>query len=183
MKINHIILLNLLVIFNTVNLIAQDIVFNFEKDKDLKEWFIVNDDVMGGISESNFSINKDGNGIFQGYISIENNGGFSSVKYKFSKIYIKNATVLILRIKGDSKNYQFRIKANSLDKHSYITKFSTTGEWQDIEIPLKNMYPSFRGKKLDIPNFFEDSIDEIAFLIANKCDENFELTIDTIELK
>ena len=64
MKINHIIL-SLLIIFNIKNINAQDIIFNFEKDKDLKEWFIVNDDVMGGISESNLSISKDGYGIFQ----------------------------------------------------------------------------------------------------------------------
>ena len=66
MKKNRIILFNLLIIFNSITLMSQDNIFNFEKNKDLKQWFIVNDDVMGGISESNFSISKDGIGIFQG---------------------------------------------------------------------------------------------------------------------
>ena len=162
---------------------SKQIIYNFNKTSNIQNWMVVDDIVMGGKSIGSFELSEEGNGIFEGHVSLENNGGCSSVKYKFSKIYIKNATVLILRIKGDSKNYQFRIKANSLDKHSYITKFSTTGEWQEIEIPIQNMYLSFRGKKLDIPNFSEAHIEEIAFLIANKSEESFDFAIDTIELK
>ena len=62
-------------------------------------------------------------------------------------------------------------------------QFSTTGEWQKIEIPFQSLYPSFRGKKLDIPNFSEDFIEEIAFLIGNKRAEHFKLIIDKIEFK
>ena len=161
----------------------EQIVFNFNKTSNIKNWIVVDDAVMGGKSVGSFELSNEGNGVFKGNVSLENNGGFSSVKYQFSKIYIENATVMILRIKGDGKNYQFRLKANSGDKHTYISKFSTTGEWQEIEIPLQNMYPSFRGKELDFPNFSEKYIEEIAFLIANKSAEYFELAIDTIELK
>jgi hypothetical protein len=45
------------------------------------------------------------------------------------------------------------------------------------------MYPSFRGRKLDAPNFSHDSIEEIVFLIGNKKNERFELIIDKIALK
>ena len=45
------------------------------------------------------------------------------------------------------------------------------------------MYPSFRGRKLDEPNFYHESIEEITFLIANKQNEDFKLLIDKIELK
>lgn len=161
----------------------KQIVFDFNKTSNIKNWIVVDDAVMGGKSVGSFELSNEGNGVFKGNVSLENNGGFSSVKYKFSKLYIENAKVMILRIKGDGKNYQFRLKANSEDKHAYISKFSTTGEWQEIEIPLQNMYPSFRGKELDIPNFSEKYIEEIAFLIANKSAEYFELAIDTIELK
>ena len=45
------------------------------------------------------------------------------------------------------------------------------------------MYPSFRGRRLDEPNFSHDYIEEIVFLIGNKKNENFELIIDKIALK
>ena len=183
MKINHIILINLLIIFNTVNLMAQDIVFNFKKEKNLKEWFIVNDNVMGGISESNFSTSKDGNGIFQGYVSTENNGGFCSIRHSLSRKYIGNNKVLKLKIKGDRKDYQLRIKADRNDYFSYIITFKTTGEWQEIEIPLKEMYPSFRGRALNMQNFNKNYFEEIAFLVGNKKNEKFKLIIDRITLE
>jgi hypothetical protein len=43
------------------------------------------------------------------------------------------------------------------------------------------MYPSFRGRKLNQPNFSKDSIEEI-LLIGNKKKEEFKLLIDKIEL-
>ena len=44
----------------------------------MQNWSIVNDDVMGGISKSNLSMNDKNNLIFSGYLSLENNGGFAS---------------------------------------------------------------------------------------------------------
>mgnify|MGYP001272170474 CR=1 FL=1 len=161
----------------------KQIIFDFNKISNIKTWTVINDAVMGGKSEGDFFIDSDGNGVFEGDVSLENNGGFSSVKYSFSKIDIKNASKINLVVKGDGKNYQFRLKGKSKDKHSFVSKFSTTGEWQEIEIQLKDMYPSFRGKKLEISNFSEDSIEEIAFLIGNKSAEHFKLIIDKIEFK
>ena len=41
---------------------------------------------MGGRSNDKFKIDSDGNGLFSGDVSLENNGGFSSVHYQFEKI-------------------------------------------------------------------------------------------------
>ena len=87
-----------------------------------------------------------------------------------------------IRLKGDGKNYQFRVKTNKNQKYSYITTFSTSGEWQTIQIELSELYPSFRGRKLDLPNFKHSTLEEITFLIANKNNESFELQLDKVEL-
>ncbi len=123
---------------------------------------------MGGESSSTFELNADGYGVFKGDISIENNGGFSSVRYRFKKMLIKDYTKIMVKLKGDGKMYQFIIKSNSGENYSFVTPFSTSGEWQDIEIPLKDMYPSFRGIRLNQPNFADEYIGEINFLIGNK---------------
>ncbi len=163
--------------------ISTPVIFNFNKKSDIKNWTIVNDVVMGGQSSSSFKLNTDGHAVFEGDVSLENNGGFSSVRYRFEKKQVKEYTKVIIKLKGDGKNYQFRIKSNSDDYYSYITPFSTSGEWQEIEIPLKEMYPSFRGRKLKQPNFSNDKIEEIRFLIGNKKQEKFKLLLDKIELK
>ena len=166
-----------------VSSLSSHILFDFNKNSSISNWIVVDDFVMGGKSNGNFQLNKDGKGVFSGKISLDNNGGFSSVRYGFNKLNIEKFKSIVLKIKGDGKNYQFRIKHKSSDYASYITSFSSSGEWQEIEIPLNIMYPSFRGRKLDEPNFFHKSIQEVTFLIANKKNEEFIILIDKIELR
>ena len=169
----------------TVNLAPQNkpiTLFNFSKGESIKNWRIVNDDVMGGISTATFNLSKEGNGIFQGKVSTKNNGGFASVRYIMDEMNIKESTRIKIKVKGDGKNYQFRIKNKTSDYFSYITTFSTNGEWQVIELKLKDFYASFRGRKLEIPNFDKSAIGQAAILIANGKDEAFKLEIDIIEV-
>ena len=158
------------------------IIFDFTTKSDIKNWLVTDDDVMGGISSGTFKLNDEGFGVFSGSVSLENNGGFSSVRYRFEKINVKGYNKIIIKLRGDGKSYQFRMKSNSSDNYSYISTFSTSGEWQEIEIPINDMYPSFRGRKLNQPNFSNDYIEEIGFLIGNKKAEKFTLLLDKIEL-
>lgn len=158
-------------------------IFEFSSNVTINNWRVVDDVVMGGISSGNFSINKEGYGDYNGKVSLENNGGFSSLRYDFSSIKVNNYTKVVLKIKGDGKDYQFRIKDKQSNYHSYIYTFSTNKDWQTIEIPLAEMYPAFRGKKLNIGNFNSETIAQTAFLIANKKNEQFQLLIKGIYLK
>ncbi|MDH3709284.1 MAG: CIA30 family protein [Cyclobacteriaceae bacterium] len=155
---------------------------DFDKNPNVTNWYVVDDVVMGGRSSSSFRVSSQVYGVFEGKVSLENNGGFSSVRYKMGKTDLISFDKLVIRLKGDGKRYQFRIKARSSDYYSYIFYISTNGEWQTVEILLKDMYPSYRGRKLDIPNFSGESIEELAFLISNKRAESFKLLIDKIEL-
>ena len=159
------------------------VIYDFSTKSNPSDWRIIDDGVMGGKSEGNFSIDEKSKGIFEGDVSLENNGGFSSVRYQFDALKVTANTKVCLFVKGDAKEYQFRIKDKSSNYFSYITTFKTSGEWQEIEIPLKELYPSFRGQKLNLPNFSGSSFEEILFLIANKKNEKFKLTLDKIELK
>ena len=161
----------------------SEIIFDFNKKSDLTDWTIVDDVVMGGRSAGSFDIDEDGHGVFKGNVSIANNGGFSSLRYRCKKINTTSYTKVLLRVKGDGKPYQFRIKAKASGYYSYISQFKTADEWETIEISLSDMYPAFRGRKLDIPNYSNDGIEEIAFLIGNKKAEDFILMIDSISLR
>ena len=165
------------------SLITSPIIFDFNIKSEIRKWVIVDDVVMGGRSSGNFKLNNEGHGVFEGEISLENNGGFSSVRYDFEKTSLEGKTKVNITLLGDGKEYQFRIKADNGDYYSYIIPFSTSGEWEEIEIQLKDMYPSFRGRRLDFPNFSERSFEGITFLIGNKKNEKFKLVLDKIELK
>ncbi|MEJ2585776.1 MAG: CIA30 family protein [Robiginitalea sp.] len=157
-------------------------IFDFQPDADLNNWTVVNDGVMGGRSRSTLSLDQAGHGVFSGRVSLENNGGFASIRLQCGRIDL-NSKAMVLRVKGDGKRYQFRIRARKNDYYSYIHYFETSGDWEDISLPLADFYPTFRGRKLDLPNFSGNVLEEIGILIGNKRPENFQLLIDSIGLK
>lgn len=160
----------------------HNIIFDFSENASLQNWKIVDDIVMGGRSQGQISLSSQGHGRFSGTVSLENNGGFSSVRYLPAGLEVDPKDQIKVRLHGDGKRYQFRIKHDQLASQSYVTYFETTGEWQEITISLDKLYPTFRGRKLDQPNFNHHTIQEIGFLIGNKKAQDFELLIDNIEL-
>ena len=164
-------------------LIQSQLIFDFNHNSNITDWNIVDDVVMGGRSNGKFKIDNDGNGVFSGDVSLENNGGFSSVRYQFEKINTTKDSKVIIRLKGDGKEYQFRIKNNRNTYYSYITSFKTSGNWETIVFNLKDLYPSFKGQTMNIPNFTGNSIEEIVFLIGNKKNESFTLVLDKIDIE
>lgn len=157
--------------------------FDFNTQRDINNWRIVDDVIMGGKSNGNFNLNEAGNGEFSGSVSLENNGGFSMVQYTFNTKNVGNYSKVGIKLKGDGKTYQFRVKTNTSDSYSYVMAFNTTGHWETIEIPFKTMYPAFRGKKLDMENYPGNYLQTIAVLIGNKKAEAFKLEIKSIILK
>jgi len=163
-------------------MVSPDYLYDFTA-KSQNDWSVVNDGVMGGLSEGYYNVNEDGNGVFKGEVSLENNGGFTSIRKTVNFSEAQGYKKVIIRLKGDGKRYQFRLKRDLYDRHSYIQYFETSGEWEEIELRLKDFYPSWRGRSLDMPNFEANTIKELRFLIANKKPQEFELEIDYIALK
>lgn len=173
----------MLTLFCTLVSMAQNPIFDFKTDTSLTDWYVVNDAVMGGLSRGSFRVDAEGHGLFSGKISLENNGGFSSIRYDGDPVDLKGYSFIILKVKGDGQRYQFRIKSSRNDYYSFISYFETTGEWQLLKLPLDSMYAVFRGRRLDLPDFSGNVLEEIGILIGNKEATSFELRIDFIGLE
>ncbi len=158
-------------------------IFQFSNTSNLDDWQIVDDVVMGGKSNGNFQLDKDGHAVFSGDVSLENNGGFSSVQYTFDALDITNYKTVCIKLKSDGNNYQFRLKKDQCDYYSYKKEFNTNGDWQTIKLQLASLQPTYRGRSLDIPNFNSNSIEQLTFLIANKKPQSFKLVLDKIWLE
>lgn len=155
-------------------------IFTFSAQTNTKEWNIVNDGVMGGISKSYLALTESGHGRFSGHVSLANNGGFASIQLNTNTQLAEETRFIVLRVKGDGKHYEFRIKGEVSQSESYVHPFATSGEWETIKLPIIEFYPQFRGRKLNIPNFDFKKIEQLSFLIANKEEEDFQLIIDWI---
>jgi hypothetical protein len=163
--------------------ISPTILYDFHDMDRASGWIIINDGVMGGLSKGNISLDSDGNGLFWGHVSLANNGGFSLARLSLSAVSVKGKTKVVLELKGDEKNYQFRLKNQRNQMHSYVKTFQTSGTWERIEIPFEELEPRFRGRHLNLPPFPADQIEEIGLLIGNKAEEDFQLTIRSISLE
>jgi len=176
----HLLILLLFGLFPDTNMQA---IYNFSTQTNLKEWNIVNDGVMGGLSKSSLLLTDVGHGQFSGHVSLANNGGFASIQLNTTIKLTKEKKFIVLRIKGDGKKYEFRLKGSVSQFESYVHQFSTSGEWENIKLAIDEFYPQYRGRKMNIPNFNFESIQQLSFLIANKKDEDFKLWIDWIGLE
>ena len=97
------------ILFSTI-LFSQEVdIINTGEKVGLENWRIVNDDVMGGISKSNLYLNSNGNLIFEGEVSLENNGGFASCRLGTKNGEMNGIKSFKIKLKGDGKIYKFRV--------------------------------------------------------------------------
>ncbi len=150
----------------------------------LLRWSSVDDVVMGGVSDSLMQVSEDGAGIFTGHLSLENNGGFASVRAPLPENDFTGYEGIVLRVKGDGKHYSFRIRTDMyFDGVLYRRDFDTEdGVWMDVKLPFSEFQPSFRGRTVpDAPPLDPSGIFQIGFLISQKQEGEFRLEVKQIE--
>ncbi len=165
-------------------MMAQSIILETFDFKNQLSWRIINDGVMGGISESKMEISPNNKWQFSGIVSLENNGGFASVRGLLTSRSTKSFSKVKVRLKGDGKKYSLRIRTDdNFDGVSYKMDFETlTDEWEEIIFPLAKFIPTWRGRRLqNIPAINPIKIKQIGFLISDKQAGTFTLSIDKIQ--
>ena len=68
-----------------------------------KDWMVVNDTVMGGVSASQVRPHPDGGVTFSGELSLENNGGFASTRTGDIRQDWSNLSALQMEVIGDGR--------------------------------------------------------------------------------
>lgn len=159
-------------------------VYDFRKGTPADAWRIQDDVVMGGRSQGELSIDDRGHARFSGHVSLENNGGFSSILHTLDQpVDVSGLDHFVVRVKGDGKDYTLRVKTDPSNQYYYQRGFETNGEWQQVEIPFGEMSAVHHGEAVDVPNFDGGEVTEVQLLIGNKKEQDFEIAIDRIEAK
>jgi len=147
-------------------------------------WSVVNDGVMGGVSSSDIAATSDGTGLFAGELSLENNGGFASVRATLNRRDLSGFAGLEVRLRGDGRSYQMRLRTdNRFDGIAYRAEFTTRAdEWTTVRIPFAQFEPTFRGRILtDVPPLDTARIAQVGFLLADKQPGAFALEIESVQ--
>lgn len=160
--------------------------FSFEDKADEPRWVAVNDGVMGGRSRGG-PVVTEGVLTFSGVLSLENNGGFSSVRTVGRDFDFSDATAVVLRVRGDGRPYQLRLATDARFRGiavSYGGEFATeAGQWTEVRVPLADLRPSAHGFALQGPPLDAARIRELGLLIGDKREGPFRLEVDWIGLE
>ena len=147
----------------------------------IEPWRAINDNVMGGISSGEM-VEIDEGLRFQGQLSLENNGGFASVR-RLVDADLSQATGIRLSIRGDDRRYQMRLRQDrQFDGVAWSLAFDAKSAWQLVELQFSDFKPVFRGR--DVPSagpVIPGEIAQIGFLLADKKPGRFYLDIRLIE--
>ncbi len=152
-------------------------------DADRSQWYVINDGVMGGISQSVIRKTTRQTAVFAGDLSLENNGGFASVRADVGNQDLSAYSGLEIRVRGDGRTYQLRLRTNDgFDGVAYRAYFDTRdGEWLETTIPFSEFVPTFRGRTLgDQPPLDLSRIQQVAFMLSDKKPGAFSLEIDFV---
>ena len=180
-RFNNVTLFVSLLLFFSVNAFSNVILFSSKSKGVGLSWRIVNDTVMGGRSSSKWKLKSKKNAQFEGYLSLENNGGFASVRAEVKANNLKNTKGISLMVKGDGRKYQFRIQSKNprARRANYTCEFQTKKNIvQNFYLPYEEFYPTWRGRELsDIPKLKGSDIYGVGFLLGDKVQGDFRLEI------
>lgn len=170
---------------NAGNLNKSDNIVTDESRKHIvlttPDWQVTNDGVMGGLSLGSTKL-LDSSFLFSGDISIENNGGFSSVYRPVSELSALFDSISV-KVVGDGNLFQIRIRSQ-VDRYNLTYKFDFHTEKnveQQLTFKLSEFQASFRGRLISgAPDLKAENVTHVGFLITNKQPVSFALTVNEI---
>jgi NADH dehydrogenase [ubiquinone] 1 alpha subcomplex assembly factor 1 len=160
------------------------VIYSFQNPTNATAWQVVNDDVMGGLSTSSFRMTN-GVALFQGKVSLANNGGFASTRSQPARYDLAGADAFVVRVRGDGRRYKFTARTDaSFDSAIYQCVFTTSkGEWEEHRLPFKQFTPTFRGRVLSgEPPLDPAKVTVVGFLISDNQDGPFQLEVAWIKV-
>jgi monofunctional biosynthetic peptidoglycan transglycosylase len=162
---------------------ADRVLFDF--DPKAAVWQSVDDRVMGGVSLSKMTIDADGIATFAGTVSLENNGGFCSVRSGAIPGGLKGAGAIKLRLKPDGKTYTVNLRTGerAFGSFAYRARLEglKAGEWTEVEVPFSRFEPVSFGRRVpNAPALEPSKVTSLSLQVGDKQTGPFALQIDWI---
>jgi hypothetical protein len=167
-------------------LLVAATLLEFDDGADVALWRPVDDVVMGGVSRSAFGQAGPGIARFGGAVSLENSGGFASVRTPPRDWDTAGATAFVLRVRGDGKTYKFTLRTgDGFDGIQYQARFvAPAGEWHDVRLPVRDFVATFRGRKVpSAPALDAAQVRALGLMISDQQVGSFELLVDRIAIE
>ena len=162
------------------------VLFDFTGADAAKEWQTVNDGVMGGVSEGQFKITDKKTLEFFGTLSLENNGGFASVRTKAKKLGLEQGDTLIVKVRGDGREYLMNLSVPTIRiAYNYRAMLQTKkDEWIEVEMPLDKFEATSFGQVVkNAGPVNPTSVNGLGCMLSDKQAGPFKIEIESIRVE
>jgi NADH dehydrogenase [ubiquinone] 1 alpha subcomplex assembly factor 1 len=160
--------------------------YRFSDADAVARWSATDDRVMGGISQSRLRFDPAGFALFEGVMSLEQNGGFASVRAAAAGPPLPGITHYVVEVRGDGKRYKLDLRTSGrFSAASYQASFATVADnWTTVALPVNSFAPSFRGRRvIDAPPLDAALVNQVGLMIADSQDGPFQLAIRRIAVE
>ncbi len=158
--------------------------FDFSNKEKSGTWRSVNDTVMGGRSRGTYRVDSKLKRLeFSGFLSLKNNGGFSSIRTRGTSHDLSAYSGIQLRVRGDGRRYSLNLRTgNSIFNGSYRTYFQTKkNQWETVFVPFSSFKLTWRGRLIkNAPKLNLKKISSVGITLSDKREGQFKLEIDAI---
>ncbi|MBA62661.1 MAG: CIA30 family protein [Planctomycetaceae bacterium] len=178
----------LLLLFFTSTLLADNnrqVLLEFEDSKSVRSWRAINDGVMGGRSVGRYRWTNNKMLEFYGRLSLENNGGFASIRLPSGDIKLQKGDVLLLQLKGDGRTYNMNLYAQrNLGGFSYRQSFKTVPDKLiEVQLPVDKFVATWRGRVFPRQKLAPQDVAGLGFLLGDKKEGEFRLLLKSISVQ
>jgi hypothetical protein len=159
--------------------------FDFSDPRAADAWRAIDDRVMGGVSRSRLRYDPAGHAVFEGDVSLAQNGGFASVRSSPGERGLAGAPTCLIEARGDSKQFKLSLLTDDgFDSINYQASFAPyTNHWQTISLPISSFRANFRGRDMPGARALDPArIRQVGLMIAGRQSGPFALDIRRIGL-
>jgi len=159
------------------------LLFDFTDPSQAIAWHAIDDRVMGGISRSSLRRDPAGHAVFEGTVSLEQKGGFASVRSSPGERGMPGAGICLIELRGDNKQFKLSLLTDDgFDSLTYQASFTPMGnDWQTLYLAQPDFRASFRGREVTNAASLDPArIRQVGLMIAARQAGPFELHIRRI---
>jgi hypothetical protein len=159
--------------------------FDLSDPRSVDAWRAIDDRVMGGVSRSRLRHDRAGHAVFEGDVSLAQNGGFASVRSSPGERGQAGSTTCLIEARGDAKQFKLSLLTDDdFDSVNYQASFAPDPHhWQTISLPISSFRASFRGRDVPgAPALDPARIRQVGLMIAARQAGPFALDIRRIAL-
>jgi hypothetical protein len=179
-------LIYLLLAFSSLKSFGQSSLIDFgnltEKNQ---EWVLLSDNVMGGVTKSKIEYTNNSVLLF-GNISLDNYGGFSSIKTKYKSFDLSKYMGIKIKFKSTNQKFGFTLEDNqNWTQPNYKHAFSAKKDdiWEEVVIYFKDFQEIVIGEPTGNMMKSESlkNIVRMGIMTYEKKEGPFSLEVDYVE--